>query len=101
LKARGYSSSSVHSENISGITDKELLKICYENHFILITQDKDFTNIQAYPTKKHKGIIVLRLSSQGINIIIEAFENLTNKMNLANSKNNLIIVEKEHIRIRK
>ena len=100
LKSKGYSVSSVFSEKICGIKDKELLKICKENDYILITLDKDFANIQAYPPSKHKGIILIRLKSQGSHSIINCFERFMAQVPLLRAKNTLIIIEEENIRIR-
>ncbi|MAF99213.1 MAG: hypothetical protein CMH61_01235 [Nanoarchaeota archaeon] len=100
IKRKDHTVSSVFSENISGINDKELLKICKKSNFILITLDKDFVNVQAYPPSNYPGIIVLKLKSQGTLSVIDAFENFMNEVPLERAKNSLIIIEEKNIRIR-
>ena len=96
IETQGYSVSSVFSEKISGTSDKKLLNVCVDNDYVLITLDKDFIN-----SRKHKGIILLRLRSQGVLAVSDAFEKLRKKMNLLQTKDVLVIVENEHIRIRR
>lgn len=96
IKVSGHTVSSVFSENISGINDNKLLKICSKNNYILITLDKDFVTSQ-----KHKGIIILRLKQQGALAVSSAFELLRKTINLSQAKGQIIIVEEKHIRIRK
>ncbi len=100
LKTYNHSVSSVFSEKISGVKDKELLDICNKNNFVLITLDKDFTSVQAYPFQCHKGIVILRLKSQGAISVISAFENFIKTISLERTKNSFIIVEEKNIRIR-
>ena len=96
IEVSKHTVSSVFSEKISGIKDKELLKLCYKENYVLITLDKDFVNFE-----RHKGIVVFKLKHQGALAISEAFENLRKKINLSQAKDSLIIVENEHIRIRR
>jgi predicted nuclease of predicted toxin-antitoxin system len=94
IKIKGHSVSSVFSENISGIDDKSLLKICKDENYILITLDKDFVS------SSQKGIIILSLKNQGNLSVINAFENFTKEVNLQRTKYSLIIIEENNIRIR-
>ena len=98
INIHDHSVSSVFSEKISGTKDSKLLEICFKNDYVLITLDKDFINV---PKQKHKGIIILRSSSQGFLSVSTMFEDLKKKMNLANARNSIIIVEHDHIRIRR
>ncbi len=100
IEKQGHEAGSVFSQKISGITDAELLSTCKKEKCTLITLDNDFTNIKAYPPESHEGIIVIRIKGQGAKSVTQAFENFINKFDIKRSKKNLIIIEKEHIRIR-
>jgi predicted nuclease of predicted toxin-antitoxin system len=50
------------SEECSGITDAEVLKIADNLDSILITEDKDFGELAFRLRFKHKGILLIRLS---------------------------------------
>jgi predicted nuclease of predicted toxin-antitoxin system len=43
-------------------TDDEVLRLSQERDLILLTNDKDFSNVLIYPPSAHCGIIVLRMS---------------------------------------
>lgn len=96
LKKQGFSVSSVFSERISGIKDKELLRLCIRKEFVLITLDKDFT----FVNKPHEGIIVFRLKSQGVKKVLAGFQHLREKFDLQKCKGVLIIVEEDKVKIR-
>lgn len=96
LETEGFTVSSVFSEKISGIKDKDLMRLCIRKEFVLITLDKDFTRV----TQPHEGIIVFRLRSQGAEALTAGLKCLMAKFDLWKSKRLLIIVEEERIRIR-
>lgn len=99
--ALGHSASTVVSEKISGITDRQLLHLCQKEKYILITFDTDFCNVRAYPPVEHDGIIVFNLKNQSISSLLMAFEQVIQTVNLTQIKNATIIVEKEYLRVRK
>lgn len=98
---RGHSASTVVSEKISGITDRQLLHLCRKDRYILLTFDTDFCNVQAYPPVEHEGIIVFNLKNQSLSSLLSAFDQVVQTVNLAQIKNATIIVEKEYVRVRK
>ncbi len=101
LKEEKYPVSTIFSEKLSGISDSELGRLCQKEKYVLITLDNDFSNLQLYPPALYEGIIVIRLKSQGINSVIGAFRNLLSSFDLADVKNSCIVVESDHIRVRK
>lgn len=100
LKNRGHQVSSVFSEKISGIKDGDLLDLCKNKSYILITLDKDFVKVPNFPARPQQGIILLRLRSQGTLSVITAFENFMKEVPLERAKNSLIVVEEKQVRIR-
>ena len=96
IKTAGHSASTVFSEKISGIKDADLLQVCKEKNYAVVTLDADFTTAYNFPN----GIVVLRLRSQGAKSAVRAFEKLTKNFDLRQVANKIIIVEDQHIRIR-
>ena len=58
LKRKNLAVQSVRSENILGIKNGDILTLCKEKNWILITHDKDFLNPSL---KDHYGIIVVNI----------------------------------------
>ncbi len=96
IKATGHSASTVSSERISGIRDADLLELCKEKNYALVTLDSDFATAHNF----YNGIVILRIQSQGAKSTIQSFENFAKNFNLAKIANKIIIVEDEHIRVR-
>ena len=93
-------SSTVFSQNLKGISDKELAKHCKNNNFVLVTLDKDFSNPVNYPSSVHSGIILLRPNLQGRREVEELFLWFAKKFDLNNLPNKTFIVEKNSVKIR-
>ncbi|OGE80849.1 MAG: hypothetical protein A2720_03165 [Candidatus Doudnabacteria bacterium RIFCSPHIGHO2_01_FULL_46_24] len=47
-----------------GATDEKVFAFAREKKLIIITHDKDFSNLIRFPLRKHYGVIILRLSNQ-------------------------------------
>jgi hypothetical protein len=60
----GYHVSTVLDEGLGGRADSEVAAVCTAESKILITLERDFANIGAYPPENHSGIIPLRLANQ-------------------------------------
>jgi len=98
---RGHSASTVVSEKISGITDKNLVSLCVKEKYVLVTLDTDFGKVQMYPPLEHEGVLVFNLKNQSSASLLAAFEQVVQTVNLSEIKNATIIVEKEYIRVRR
>lgn len=97
----GHVASDVYEQNLAGKTDQLVFQRCKEEGYILVTNDTDFENIQAYPPGTHPGIILLRLRSQDLRSVITAFCELLDKVDLDKVNGSLIIVGPEMIKVRK
>lgn len=73
MRRKGYSIKDIKEENLIGISDHELLTIANKEKRIIITFDKDFTNLFQFPLKSHSGIIVLRYSNKHVQNVITQF----------------------------
>lgn len=100
LIREGFDSKTVIDQNLRGSDDQSLIKLCREENRILITLDIDFSNISYYPPEEFKGIIILKLSNQSKNHIIQIFKHLLEHFNKQPLEQHLWIVEETRIRIR-
>ncbi len=71
LRDAGYDAETVRDEGLEGEPDSRIYSVCLEESRVLITLDVGFSNILAYPPSKHVGVIVLRLSNQSKQSVLE------------------------------
>lgn len=64
LAAQGHDVHTVHSEGLRGVGDPKLAQHCRQEGRALVTLDRDFADIRAYPPAAHAGLIVLRVGNQ-------------------------------------
>src|SRR3989344_8295944 len=93
---------SEHARNIGmgNSSDKEIIRYAIKNNEILVTKDLGFGNILNYPSKSHRGIIILRLpfyyNAKQINeVLLKFLESVKEK----DIKNALIVIDINKYRI--
>ena len=99
LRLKGITVISI-SEELSGIKDKEVLKIAVDRECLLITEDKDFGELTFRFKLEHKGILLIRLSDinrkDRIELAAKTIEKYFDKLN-----NNFSVLNKRGLRIKK
>lgn len=100
LNKRGYEAKTIIEQHLSGEDDPEITSVCRAEKRILITLDKDFSDIRTYPPENFPGIIVLRLKRQDRPHIINVFSRLIDLLSSETLKYHLWIVDETRIRIR-
>ena len=101
IRKCGYEACDVYQQRLSGKDDIAVLSRCKKEKYILITQDKDFENSYAYPSGSHAGIIVLRLSSQGVDSVLTAIKRLFTTVDISKIEEVITIIDQSSIRVRK
>jgi len=98
----GYDVETVRDENLQGISDFNLFEVCNKESRCLVTLDLDFSDIIRFPLTGSAGIIVLRprkrVTIRDLEILISQ---LLEYIKTNSVRNQLCIVEKNKIRIRK
>lgn len=101
IRRLGYFVKDLKEENIIGIDDQELLKVAKQEKRILITFDKDFTNLKQFPLKKHCGVVVLRYRSKHPTKVVEAFSHLLRSPIKERFENSLCEVFDNYVKVSK
>ena len=65
LRSRGYDASSI-AELKPGLKDAEVLKLARKEKRILITHDRDFGRLVFLHSKKHTGVVYIRLKNESV-----------------------------------
>ncbi|MGH7486037.1 MAG: DUF5615 family PIN-like protein [bacterium] len=100
LRDSGWDSRTVVEQQLGGVDDPTVAKVCDEEDRILLTFDRGFGNIKAYPPAHHAGIIVFRLKSQDKPNVLLVASRLIQALRNRALKNELWIVHEHRIRIR-
>ncbi len=59
----GHDADTVHEENLTGHSDREVWEAAQKESRFLITQDLDFSDLRRFSPGLHHGILLLRLHS--------------------------------------
>jgi predicted nuclease of predicted toxin-antitoxin system len=60
LRQNGHDAVSVYDQHMRGHTDEDVAAVCRREGRVIVTQDRDFSNIVAFPPEDYAGIIVFR-----------------------------------------
>ena len=100
LQRAGHNVTTVTQQNISGISDLDLIDLCSREGRGLVTLDLDFANPLQFQPSKYSGIAVLRLPSPLSQAhLLSAIITLTRALETESLERNLWIVEIGRIRI--
>lgn len=100
LLDRGFDVKAVAGEGSAGACDNAVISLARKEERILVTCDKHFANILAYPPQSHHGIIRIRIHPPLIDDFVRALDQLMRKFDLNSIKGSLIVLEREGFRVR-
>lgn len=99
LRKEGFSVFTIYEEELSGSSDKEILKLAKKERRIVLTHDKDFGNLIHQPSLFHGGVILLRLRNQSPQNVISSLIPFLKKIKTDKIKNRLVVFQEGKIRI--
>ena len=82
LREHGYDVTSVVELGMSGWKDPQLWIAIQNDERFLVTADKGFGDIRAYPPATHHGILLLRPDDDGIRPVLELLRQVLNSYKL-------------------
>lgn len=107
IKQLSFYAEDVRNIGLGNKDDSTIIDYAKQKDFIIITRDLDFGNINLYPIKSHKGVIVLRLPNffitKQINNVLITFLKLIKEKSVKEEqiRNSIVIVELGRYRIRR
>ena len=96
----GHDAETVLDQGMGGTQDSDLASACTREQRVLVTLDKDFSDIRTYPPNRHAGIVVLRLQSQARDHVLTVGRRFLQTAPDADLAGHLWIVEETRIRVR-
>lgn len=100
LRAAGYDAHTVLEERLNGESDRAVARECQQEHRALLTLDLDFADIRLYPPRDYAGLIVLRLSTQDKQHVLEVIRRLLVLFKQSDVEARLWIVDDHSVRVR-
>jgi predicted nuclease of predicted toxin-antitoxin system len=100
LRTAGWDALSVVEQQLGGMVDPKIARICVAERRVLITLDLGFSDIRSYPPNEHAGIIVLRPGQQDKPSVLAIANRLIMALHDHPIDNELWIVDDRRIRIR-
>ena len=99
IRKKGYDSVTVSEEELTGIEDEKLIKICTKEQRCLVTADLDFANVISYPPEEYYGIVVMRPPKMTKKILLTLIDRFIEFLDKNEVKGKLLIIEINKIRI--
>ena len=100
LQDYGHTADTVSHQGMSGWKDPDLWKAIQEEQRFLITADKGFGDIRAYPPGTHSGILLLRPDRDGIKPVTKLLESVLEKYDLSVFSGSITVASPKGIRVR-
>ncbi len=100
LSQAGHDAMTVRDQGMQGSTDGHVVSVCRQEQRVLVTGDRDFAHIHAYPPEQHAGLIVLRLTHQDTPHVLRTFAGVLPLLKQQPVHGRLWIVEDTRVRIR-
>jgi predicted nuclease of predicted toxin-antitoxin system len=100
LRSHEHDVETVHDEHLRGAPDATLYARCQHEARILVTLDRDFADIRAYPPRDTPGLIVLRPANQSKEPVLRLLARTIPVLSTEPIAQRLWIVEESRVRIR-
>ncbi|HVW32187.1 MAG TPA: DUF5615 family PIN-like protein [Acidimicrobiia bacterium] len=100
LAERGHEADTVFSEGLLGEDDPVVASAAKAAERMLVTLDKGFGDIRAYPPGTHPGIIVFRLTDESIDAVRRAVTKLLDDHPLEAFVGAVVVVQRGRVRVR-
>jgi predicted nuclease of predicted toxin-antitoxin system len=100
LRERAFDAHTVREEGLLGANDEVIVEVARREGRVLITLDRDFSDIRTYPPADHSGIVVLRPSAQDRDSITALLQRFVAVLTSESPVGELWIVEPDRIRRR-
>jgi predicted nuclease of predicted toxin-antitoxin system len=97
----GHDVETVIGEGLAGNDDPTVLAAASSEERLLVTLDRGFGDVRAYPPGSHGGIVVLRPNSQAVSSVLSTLSSLTTHHDLEEFRGCIVIVRGHLVRVRR
>jgi len=97
----GHDVETAIGEGLAGHDDPTVLAAASAEERLLVTLDRGFGDVRAYPPGSHGGIVVLRPDSQAVSSVLSTVSSLTTHHDLEQFRGCIVIVRGHLVRVRR
>lgn len=101
LSGHGHDVHTVADEALTGAADHDLLEAVSAEDRMILTLDRGFGDVRAYPPGSHPGIVVLRLPDTSPRRVRSAVERLVTTHDLDDVRGSIVVAHQETLRVRR
>ena len=101
LDAHGHNVHTVLDESLGGSTDSAVVTAAGREDRVLVTLDRGFGDVRAYPPGTHPGIIVLRPDDQRLPSVLEMVDLLLAHHDVERLACCVTVVQRNVLRVRR
>jgi predicted nuclease of predicted toxin-antitoxin system len=99
LSSGGHEVALARDQQLAGVDDARLLAVAGREGRVLISLDRDFSNILRHPPEATAGIVVLRLRDQSLPRIRRAASTLSDLLRVEPARGQLWVLDESHLRV--
>ena len=99
LRSAGHDVALARDQQLTGESDDRVLAVAASEGRILVTLDRDFTNILRHPPNATAGIVVIRLQLQTLTRIHQAATVLASRLAAESPNQHLWVLDESRLRI--
>lgn len=99
LREAGHETTTVRDQRLRGMADRALYEHCASEGHILVTLDKDFSNVLRFPPERSPGLVVLRGPDDLFATARILVETLVNALTRDTPSGRLWIIEPGRLRV--
>jgi predicted nuclease of predicted toxin-antitoxin system len=100
LRQAGHEADTVRDEGLGGKIDEIVADFCQHEDRVLVTLDRDFSDIRAYPPKRYPGIIAISVVRQSKRRLSAVLTRIVRLLDSESVRNRLWVVEENRVRVR-
>jgi predicted nuclease of predicted toxin-antitoxin system len=101
LREKGFEAISVVEQKMGGVQDSTLWQVVQNEQRFLVTADKGFGDIRAFPPGMHAGVLLLRPEQDGIRPAMELLEQVVTGYDLHALAGAVTVATPRGVRIRR
>ena len=101
LRSAGHDVDTVADENLIGADDTDVLRAATSVERLVVTLDRGFGDIRAYPPGSHGGILVLRSADQSPAAVASDLERLLTEVDLEDLAGCISVLRDGELRVRR
>ncbi len=101
LRSRDHDVETVLEDSLGGRDDPSVLRAAMSEGRLLITLDRGFGDVRAYPPGTHPGIIVMRPDDQRVPTVVGMVETLVDHHDIDGLAGCITVVQRNVLRVRR